>query len=455
LEIQIIDGIPILIESEKEGYADEISPRIGVHGGGASQSQPKYKDKKQLSDCIRNDPAMKNNHQMYQFKNNSKLTACYISTVHVHPFASRMFYKISLSLVKAGYQVHIIACHNEDEIKKDVNIHALPKPPNRLVRIIFWPWLAYRRILKIIPRPDICQFSDPELIFVGFLLYLKGFKVIFDVQENISVDILHKPYIPFFLRRIISLLYSFFEKVFTYPIASIHILENIAQKYRHPRVVVRNLPIITVASAKKKIFNTYPTKLIYVGSISQMRGAITMIQVAHVLNSREVNFKLRVIGPYETIMLEEKMRNLTSKMGLNNKIELVGPLPFQQAQYEISLSDIGLCLIHPLPNHLNSLSTKLFEYMQYGLPVVASNFECWREYIEKTGSGLQVNPLNVYEIADAIHWLITHPTKMRDMSLKGQKAVIEKYCWEKEEKKLLKFYQQLLLPGESDVSIRS
>ena len=50
---------------------------------------------------------------------------CVIST---HPtFGHRIYYKESLSLVKAGYEVHLIVRHDRDEVVDGVHIHALPQ----------------------------------------------------------------------------------------------------------------------------------------------------------------------------------------------------------------------------------------------------------------------------------------------------------------------------------------
>ena len=82
--------------------------------------------------------------------------------------------------------------------------------------------------------------------------------------------------------------------------------------------------------------------------------------------------------------------------------------------------------------------------MAAGLPVIASNFPLWKEIVEKNSCGICVNPLNSKEIADAINWVLKNPLQAAEMGRNGRKIVLEKYNWEAESKKLIKFYEEEL-----------
>jgi len=57
----------------------------------------------------------------------------------VHPALDvRIFYKEAKTLVRAGYDVVLVAQHDKEEIIEGIKIIPLPKPKNRFFRIFFW-----------------------------------------------------------------------------------------------------------------------------------------------------------------------------------------------------------------------------------------------------------------------------------------------------------------------------
>lgn len=67
---------------------------------------------------------------------------CILTSVH-EPFDTRIFHKQAKSLVRVGYEVTLIAQHDRDEIVGSIKIVALPKPKNRLRRML-GTWRVFR-----------------------------------------------------------------------------------------------------------------------------------------------------------------------------------------------------------------------------------------------------------------------------------------------------------------------
>jgi glycosyltransferase involved in cell wall biosynthesis len=68
----------------------------------------------------------------------------------------------------------------------------------------------------------------------------------------------------------------------------------------------------------------------------------------------------------------------------------------------------------------------------------------WRDILEEDECGICVNPLDPQDIANAINYLISHPEEAKRMGENGRRAVLEKYNWSIEEKKLIQFYEEVL-----------
>ena len=106
----------------------------------------------------------------------------------------RIFHKECKSLAALGHDVGLIACHDRDEVIDGVRIVAIDRPRDRLDRIVRVGWRLYRAAVR--ERAEVYHFHDPELLWVGALLRLRGVRVIYDVHEDVSKQIMSKHWIP-------------------------------------------------------------------------------------------------------------------------------------------------------------------------------------------------------------------------------------------------------------------
>ncbi|WP_243465227.1 glycosyltransferase [Photorhabdus temperata] len=126
-----------------------------------------------------------------------------------------------------------------------------------------------------------------------------------------------------------------------------------------------------------------------------------------------------------------------------HKIDEVGFLNRTETKELLSKSIAGIVLFHPLPNHIDAQPNKMFEYMSAGIPVIASNFDLWKDIILENNCGICIDPLNPKEIANAIDYLSNNYNLAEEMGNNGLLAVNKKYNWDTEQNKLTKFYQQI------------
>lgn len=377
-------------------------------------------------------------------------TVCILTTVHP-PFDTRIFHKQAKTLARAGYDVTLIAQHDGDRVVEGIRVIGLPKPRNRLTRIFGLTWRAFRLALR--QHADVYHFHDPELLPAGALLKLfTKAKVIYDVHENVPKQILNKAWLPSWSRRLVALAYMLIERGLLPFIDEIIIAEDsYIENYRNRKnvVAIRNYPLLPRAVKRPDTDSSEGGsrgfKVIYVGGVTKLRGALELIEALRLVKEDgHHNVTLSLVGPLESLKFEKELHTLIRQYGLEGNVCILGPVPHTEALGILAQSHIGAAVLHPDPNYVESLPTKLFEYMAAGLPVVASNFPLWCEIVEGNRCGICVDPLNPKEIAGAIEYLITHPEEARQMGENGRRAVEEKYNWEKEGKKLLKLYEELL-----------
>jgi hypothetical protein len=174
------------------------------------------------------------------------LKICHLTSVH-RAFDIRIFHKESKCLARAGYDVTLIAQHNKAEIVEGIKIVHLPKPRNRIERILKTVWITYRKAVDI--DADIYHFHDPELILIGLLLKLLGKRVIYDVHEDLPRQNLSKPHIPLLLRKPLSLLTEALEafsvKRFDGVVTATPVINRRFVKLGANAVNVNNFPFIS------------------------------------------------------------------------------------------------------------------------------------------------------------------------------------------------------------------
>ena len=104
----------------------------------------------------------------------------------------------------------------------------------------------------------------------------------------------------------------------------------------------------------------------------------------------------------------------------------------------------GLVLLSSTPAYLESLPTKLFEYMAAGIPVIASDFPRWREIIDAHQCGILADPTDPSAIAAAIDWIYENPTEASAMGARGRQAIESELNWESEAETMKSVYAGLL-----------
>lgn len=363
-----------------------------------------------------------------------------LTTVHP-PFDTRIFHKQAKTLVRAGYDVTLIAQHERDEVVDGVKIIALPRPRNRLARMFNLTWKAFRLARR--ERADVYHFHDPELLPWARLLGLvTRAKVIYDVHEDVPQDVLTKGWIPAFCRGGTAAVVDILERRLASGCdAIVTATEAISRRFAKERTaVIHNYP--DLEAFPKPASKTRPngeSLLVYVGAITRERGAREMIE-AMALLSRRLKVRLELYGRFLPPELETCLLQSTARA----RIVPAGWQPWRVAWARAQDADAALLLFHPGPNHTEALPTKLFEYMAAGLPVVASRFPLWERIITECQCGLTVDPLSPREIAEAVGHLVAHPEEAQRMGRNGREAVQQRYNWETEAKKLLDLYSRLL-----------
>jgi glycosyltransferase involved in cell wall biosynthesis len=369
--------------------------------------------------------------------NHPRYKICHLTSVHPYD-DTRIYIKECSTLVKVGYETHLVAPDAPNEVREKIHLHSVPQSKNnRLQRMTNTVWNVYQQAIEI--DADIYHFHDPELIPVGLILKTRGKKVIYDVHEDVPRQILSKSYIPKIFRSLISRaiesLENFASKYFDGIIAATPFICDRFSKIGWHVANINNFPILNELNIAENNWGQKKRAVCYVGGIGYERGIFEMVAA---------------IGKTETCLLlagkftQLEQRDKAIEMSGWTNVQELGYLNRNQIAQTLAQSMGGLVVLHPIANYLDALPVKMFEYMCAGIPVIASNFPLWKKIIEENQCGICVDAVNPEEIASAITWIVDNPEQAHLMGQNGLRAVQEKYNWGNEEKKLCAFYHEII-----------
>ena len=281
-----------------------------------------------------------------------------------------------------GYDVHLVARGPLTD-QDGITHHVLEGQvgATRINRVLRGAWLAWGILKRI--QPSVVHVHDPELILFAALWKISHrCVVIYDAHEFLPKQVQGKDHIPAPLRPIMAV--------------AARILERFAAKMLDGIVVAVPLMLNEFGSAKSVCLvqnfpwsRDFPSpspaprqgRLAYVGAVSVGRGIDVMLKVVEMVPSSS----LILAGPAQPAELEDRIK-------ARDRVAYLGRVPPSMVPEVLADADVGMCVLLPLPNYLNAQSTKIFEYMAAGRPIVYSNFPRWIEQLASTGCGIAVDP---------------------------------------------------------------
>lgn len=368
-------------------------------------------------------------------------TICVASTVHICS-DTRIYFKQVLTL-SLRYKVDYYA-------KKSKRF--MPRPSGKFIPLVEGNSLLIRIInnfllFKYLIKSNyaVYHFHDPELVVLSILLRLRQKKVIFDMHEDLSKQILNKEYMPFVVRHILSLIMRCFQKFYTFIFYYLVLAEDSYGRQYNNKInieIIHNYPLL---QKKYKIqYDFCDFNMVYVGDLRKVRGVFECLNLLIYAKKRIKKINLSLIGSFADKDEEDKFMKKASEAEVTNSIIYYGRMPNEDIYDILIRSDLGLALLHPIKNYINSYPTKLFEYMSVGLPVLCSNFDLWKSIVENVNCGHTVDPFDTVTAFRIIDEYLLNQKSLKMYGINGRNAVNQNYNWEKESQYLIEIYENIL-----------
>ena len=347
----------------------------------------------------------------------------HLSTLHP-PRDNRIFNKECCSLAASGVDTWFLGAQERDEVVDGVHIVGLGTASGVVGRLKA-QWRAFRALNRV--RPQLVHVHDPELIpMVWLWKTLRRKAAIYDAHEDLVGQMDDKPYIPKLLHPLAMLLAKGLVKLADKGFDGIvTATEHIASLYSHPnKAVVHNYPYLKdyPASTAEHV----PGRVVYVGMLSQGRQVDVMIDAVRKVPGATVLVAGKADADIAPLLASDDPR-----------IHYRGMLPSSEVPEIVASGSIGLVFLKPLGNYVDSLPTKLFEYMAAGIPAVVSDFAWLRRILGSHDCCVFVDTSTADAPAEAIAGLVANPERAAEMGRRGRAAIEEEFNFEAEVPTLL------------------
>jgi glycosyltransferase involved in cell wall biosynthesis len=166
------------------------------------------------------------------------------------------------------------------------------------------------------------------------------------------------------------------------------------------------------------------------------RGAEEAVEMMSYLE----NCVLYIIGSGEVF---ESLREKIAALRLSKKVFLINKLPYNQLMEYTKIADLGLSLDKNTNlNYTLSLPNKIFDYIQAGTPILASNTKIVSKIISKNNIGVVTKTHNPKELAKIVTSIFSN-VEQYNYWIENLKITAEIYNWENESKKLIEIFKNL------------
>lgn len=140
----------------------------------------------------------------------------------------------------------------------------------------------------------------------------------------------------------------------------------------------------------------------------------------------------------------EKIKEAIERMGLQNKVFLLGLLGDEELRHLYNSADVYVMPNIPVEGDMEGFGLVALEAASCGLPVVASELEGIRDAVRNGENGLLVQPCKAQAFADTILGLLKDDEEREGFGKKARQYTLENFSSERMAERYLSEFQKVL-----------
>ncbi|MGZ5190875.1 MAG: glycosyltransferase [Flavisolibacter sp.] len=347
-------------------------------------------------------------------------------------FDQRM-HRICESLALSGFEVTLVG----RELKNSLPLSSRSFKHKRLRCFFNKGFLFYAEynialfFYLLFQKADaICAIDLDTILPCLFVSKIKNVERIYDAHEFFTEmkEVRSRPQVKKFWHSIEKYAVPQFKNGYT---VSQSLAEEFNRLYKRHFITIRNLPVLRKLDSveKKEKF------LLAQGAVNEARGFEWLIPAM-----KNVSFPLMICGDGNFM---QQLKSLIKTNGVQDKVELRGMMLPEHLWPVTQSATLGLGLAEKEGVHqFLALPNKFFDYLHAGLPQLAMAYPEYQKINSEFRVAVLIEELDVNIISNSINNIMEDEKLLQELHLNCLKAR-EIYCWQNEEKTLIRFYKQI------------
>lgn len=372
--------------------------------------------------------------------------------------------KEAVSLSEKGHSVHIV-CYSSNNQKdfeqtQHYTIHRIAttkffkKKLSAAALVLPFFFNKWKRVLKKLYQKynyDVLHIHDLPLSKAGYYFKKKyGCKLVCDQHEYYSNWIKRTAHMNTKTGKILSFLsnWTAYEKKY---LELADLVITVAEPLRENYLAVYNIleeKIITIPNTPSKkiynfenlnqsVLNKYKDDFIifYAGGIDILRGIDTAIKALPAIKKRIPNAKIllcgKIVKPYDPF-------KTAKEVGVKDSVIFEGWVDEAELPSYIKASDVCFHVPPVTREETNkTIATKVYQYATMKKPIIVSNAQTMKRFIEENNLGVSIAPGDYMEFAERV-------IKYRNKPEIYRPKTTDKYTWEETVRPLCRSYQDFM-----------
>jgi len=345
-----------------------------------------------------------------------------------------------------GWSVDVVACTRageaREEVVEGVNVIRLPITHRRGVGFIAtareyfaFAILAATRVTRrhVRRRYDVIQVHNPPdfLVYAALLPRLMGARLVFDIHD-LSPDM-------FAMRfgggRVVRTADRVLRAIERHACAVADSIVTVHEPYRR-ELVTRGVPgdkisvVMNVVDQSRlpsmRASLQRDKRIIYHGTVTPHYGVELLCEAFGHIALEVPDATLEIYGEGDAL---DGIRGHVEKLGLNDRVRLSGSyIPHREILEAVAGAAVGV--VPNLPTRLNrfALSSKLFEFIALGVPVVSADLETIRAHFSDSEVRFFAAG-DAAELAAALRDVLGNPNESRARAGRARDRYERDYSW--------------------------